>query len=85
MGKHVHMPANKKIKARDLNGPMGRGRVVVFFVETLIFLPADFIRSKIRGFVLERALGHENANQDHHYACFFLLNSSMSMVCSNFP
>ena len=67
-----------------MNGPMGRGRIIVFFVEKPGYLPADFIRSKIHGFILKRTVGHKNANQNHGHVRLFLLSTSIPIICSNF-
>ena len=70
--------------ARCLNGPVGRGRVVVFFLEPPDYFLRILVRNKIRVLILQWFLGHENTNQNPRLARLVLLSPSIAIACPDF-
>ena len=82
-GKTNNMLETKTKRARfeSSNGEEARGRLLR---PTWFSYLRIFIRSKICGFVLKCAIGHINANGDHHHARLSSLNTTMVIDSADF-
>ena len=78
------MPEKIKKIARNLNGPVRRRRVVVFFSKSLVIYLRIFLRGKIRGMLQKFTLGHRNAIQEHQHVRLSSLSIHVSFICFDF-